>query len=68
MNSNTLAHDDHRRQLEVAVRPFRASEGLKHSGELDSEEEVIVLEEPERPEVCEPKVIRAPRDPTQKEI
>ena len=54
--------------MEVEVRPFQAREGLSHSGEPDSEEEVIVLEVPERPEVCEPNVIRAPRDPTQKEI
>ena len=52
----------------MAVRPVQAPEGLSHSCEPESEEEVIVLEEPERPEACEPNVIRAPRDPTQKEI
>ena len=77
--AKTLAHDDHPRQVEVTVRPAQAQEGLSHSGEPESEEEAIVLEEPERPEVCDvdadgtsdgplasPNVIRAPRDPTQK--
>lgn len=51
MNINTLAHDDRQRRMEVGVRPIRAHEGLSHSGEPESEEDVVVLEEPERPEV-----------------
>ena len=41
--------------------------GLSHHGE-PAEEEVIVVEEPERPKGDEPNVVRAPRVPTQKEI
>ena len=52
----------------MAVRPVQAPEGLSHSGEPESEEDVIVLNESERPEECESSVIRAPRDPTQNEI
>ena len=48
--------------------PFQAHEGLSHHGEPDSEEEVIVLEEPERQTEGEPTVIRAPREPTHKYI
>ena len=40
---------------------------MSHHGE-PAEEEVIVVEEPERPTGSEPKVVRAPRVPTQKEI
>ena len=41
--------------------------GLSHHGE-PAEEEVIVLEEPERPDESGPRVVRAPRVPTQREI
>ena len=41
-------------------------DGLGHSGEPD-EEEVIVIEEPER-EGPGPRVVRVPRTPTQQEI
>ena len=40
---------------------------MGHHGEPAEEEEVIVIEEPERPEGVEPKVLRAPRVPTQEE-
>ena len=51
-NEVTLAASDH-------------PDGLSHSGDMD--EEVIVLEEPKR-EDPGPRVVRAPRVPTQKEI
>ena len=40
---------------------------MSHHGE-PAEEEVIVVGEPERPKGDEPRVVRAPRVPTQKEI
>ena len=40
---------------------------MSHHGEPAEEEEVIVIEEPKRPEGVEPKVVRAPRVPTQEE-
>ena len=40
---------------------------MSHPGEPAEEEDVIVIEEPERPEGVEPKVVRAPRVPTQEE-
>ena len=44
-----------------------SNSGLGHSGDPE-EEEVIVLEEPPREVGDEPRVIRVPRMPTQKEI
>ena len=41
---------------------------MSHHGEPDTEEEVIVLEEPESRDTEGPRVLRAPRAPTQKEI
>ena len=60
-NPNTLAAGDH-----LELRPMEVADGLSHHGE-PAEEEVIVVEEPERPERGEPRVVRAPRVPTQKE-
>ena len=40
---------------------------MSHHGEPAEEEEVIVVEEPERPNKDEPRVVRAPRVPTQEE-
>ena len=40
---------------------------MSHHG-VPAEEEVIVVEEPERPKGDEPRVVRAPRVPTQREI
>ena len=40
---------------------------MGHHGEPAEEEEVIVIEEPEKEEKVEPRVIRAPRVPTQEE-
>ena len=41
---------------------------MSHHGEpAEEEEEVIVIEEPEKEERGEPKVVRAPRVPTQEE-
>ena len=40
---------------------------MSHHGDPAEEEEVIVVEEPERPEKVEHKVVRAPRVPTQEE-
>ena len=40
---------------------------MSHHGEPAEEEEVIVIEEPEREEKIEPRVVRAPRVPTQEE-
>ena len=51
----TLAANDHH------------DSGLGHHGDPE-DEEVIVLEEPERPDESGPKVIRVPRAPTQREI
>ena len=51
----TLAANDHH------------DNGLGHHGDPD-DEEVIVLEEPERPDDGGPRVVRVPRAPTQKEI
>ncbi|MDA8583976.1 hypothetical protein N9L68_07065, partial [bacterium] len=50
----------------VVLGSFHADNGLIHQG--DPEEEVIVLEEPEGPRGDEPRVGRAPRMPTPKEI
>ena len=41
----------------------REGKGLSHHG--DPDEEVIVIEEPERDIRDDPKVVRAPRAPTQ---
>ena len=46
---------------------MEVSDGLSHHGEPAEEEEVIVIEKPERAERVEPKVVRAPRVPTQEE-
>ena len=46
---------------------MEVTDGLSHHGEPAEEEEVIVIEEPEKAEKAEPKVIRAPRVPTQEE-
>ena len=51
----TLAENDHHDNC------------LGHHGDPE-EEEVIVLEEPERPDEVGPRVVRVPRAPTQKEI
>ena len=51
----TLAANDHH------------DNGLGHHGDPD-DEEVIVLEEPERPDEGGPRVVRVPRAPTQREI
>ena len=40
---------------------------MSHHGDPAEEEEVIVIEEPEEAERVEPKVLRAPRVPTQEE-
>ena len=45
---------------------MEVNDGLSHHGE-PAEEEVIVVEEPERPKGGEPRVVRAPRVPTQRE-
>ena len=42
-------------------------DGLSHHGD-PAEEEVILVEEPERPREEGPRVVRAPRGPTQKEV
>ena len=41
----TLATDGH-----LELRPVEVADGLSHHGEPAEEEEVIVIEEPERPE------------------
>ena len=46
---------------------MEVADGLSHHGEPAEEEEVIVIEEPEKEERAEPKVVRAPRVPTQEE-
>ena len=46
---------------------MKAADGLSHHGDPAEEEEVIVVEEPERPTGSEPRVVRAPRVPTQRE-
>ena len=61
-NPNTLAADDH-----LKLRPVEITKGLSHHGDPAEEEEVIVVEEPERPRGSEPGVIKAPRVPTQEE-
>ena len=61
-NPNALAADDH-----LVLRPVEVADGLSHHGEPAEEEEVIVVEEPERPEKVEHRVVRAPRVPTQEE-
>ena len=66
--TNTLANHNHLCQTEVAMRPFQAPNGLSHHGEPADEEEVIVLEEPEKPSGDEPRVARIPSEPSQKEI
>ena len=40
---------------------------MSHHGEPAEEEEVIVIEEPEKEEKVEPRVVRAPKVPTQEE-
>ena len=52
----------------LGLRPVHAEDGLCHHGDPDTEEEVIVLEHPESRDTEGPKVLRAPRVPTQKEI
>ena len=47
---------------------MKAADGLSHHGDPAEEEEVIVVEEPERSEEEGPKVMRAPRVPTPKEV
>ena len=47
---------------------MKAADGLSHHGDPAEEEEVIVVEEPERPKGGEPRVVRAPRVPTQGEF
>ena len=61
-NPKTLAANDH-----LELRPVQAADGLSHHGDPAEEEEVIVVEEPERPERGDPRVVRAPRVPTQRE-
>ena len=56
-----LAQDNH-----LDIRPLEVGDGLSHPGEPE-EEEVIVVEEPER-EDPGPRVVRIPRTPTQAEI
>ena len=46
---------------------MEVADGSSHHGEPAEEEEVIVIEEPEEAEKIEPKVVRAPRVPTQEE-
>ena len=67
-STNTLANDDHQCPVEVAMRPFQATNGLGHHGEQAEVKEVIVPEEPDRQSGSEPRVVRAPREPTQKQI
>ena len=51
----------------LELRPVKVKNGLGHHGEPD-EEEGIVVEEPERSEEEGPRVMRAPRVPTPKEV
>ena len=67
-NPNTLANDNHPCSMDTAMRPAQADNGLSHHGDPAIEDEVIVLEEPEKPSGNEPRVARVPREPTQKEI
>ena len=60
MSTNTLATDDH--QCKDA-RPFQAEDGLSHHGDPDTEEEVVVLEEPESRDSEGPSVLRVPWTP-----
>ena len=46
---------------------MEVNDGLSHHGE-PADEEVIVVGEPERPKGDQPRVVRAPSVPTQKEI
>ena len=62
-NPKTLAANDH-----LELRPVQAADGLSHHGDPAEEEEVIVVEEPDRRKGDEPRGVRAPRLPTQKEI
>ena len=43
-STNALATDDHQ---VLDARPFQAEDGLSHHGDPDTDEEVVVLEEPE---------------------
>ena len=52
-NPKTLAASDH-----LELRPVQAADGLSHHGDPAEEEEVIVVEEPERPEKVEHRVVR----------
>ena len=61
--ANTLANHDHQCQ---DVRPFQADDGLSHHGDPDTEEEVIVLYEPESRDREGPRVLRVPRAPIHK--
>ena len=61
-NPSTLAADDH-----LKLRPVQAADGLSHHGD-PAEEAVIVVEEPEESKEKGPKVMRAPRVPTPKEV
>ena len=60
INYRSTGSDDH-----LTIRPLKVDDGLSHSG--DPDEEVIVLEEPRKGDPG-PRVVRAPRVPTQKEI
>ena len=51
----------------LKLRPVEVEDGLSHHGE-PAEEEVIVVEEPDSPKEEGPKVMRAPRVPTPKEV
>ena len=52
-NPNTRAANDH-----LELRPVQAADGLSHHGDPADEEEVIVVEEPDRPEKVEHRVER----------
>ena len=45
-----------------------SNDGLSHHGELEQEEEAIVIEEPREERQEGPRVVRVPRAPTQEEI
>ena len=59
---NKLAAGDH-----LKLRPVEVGNGLSHHGD-PAEEEVIVVEEPEELREEGPRVMRAPRVPTPKEV
>ena len=48
-NTNTLANNNHPCPVDTALRPVQADNGLSHHGDPASDDEVIVLEEPEKP-------------------